>query len=242
MSAVLLLALCALSPTAAPAASTSPQVERVLVLDFTGLDAAAARAAAVIAASVIQERGAYDVVTAADVQALMDREANKQNAGCDDGSESCFAELASALGAHNVLHGSVASLGSQVLVTVSLFDADAGVSLGRKVTEVPTLNDVSGATKRLTRELIDEVSPPPPTPPALVWGGVVTGVGTVVAAAGLGVAAWAYLIEGDPKSSTASKDAALSAHVPASVVGMVGVGVVVVGASLITVGVIQGGP
>lgn len=213
---------------------------RVLVLDFGGSTPAVGRATGAIAANVLEERARFDVVSAADLRAVLDREASLQDAGCDAMSESCLANLADAMGASIVLHGAVTPLGSRYLVSVTLFDADAGRSLARKLEEVGSEEEIAGATRRITRAIADDLNPPTPSSPLLTVGGWTLGVGAVAAALGLGGAAYASIIEADPKSDGGAKSTALFWHVPASVVGISGAVVAVVGAGALTIGLLGG--
>jgi hypothetical protein len=72
----------------------------------------------------------YELLSAADVRAVLDQEASKQLAGCDDNS--CLAELAEALDAELVVSSSIGLSPDNVpLVSLSLVNARAIVVVNR---------------------------------------------------------------------------------------------------------------
>jgi hypothetical protein len=97
-----------------------------------------------------------DVLTATDLKKAMDVEAGKM-ALCDTTSTSCFAELAAAMDASQVLHGSLGTLGSDVVLNLSLFDSSRATAVGRitlKERDVSALADrVEGGVSSLLARL-----------------------------------------------------------------------------------------
>lgn len=70
-----------------------------------------------------------EVVTTADVQQLLDLQGDKQTSGCDDDSEACAAEVASALGAELVVRGELGTLdGARTLTVTVLNTKDLGAT------------------------------------------------------------------------------------------------------------------
>lgn len=63
-----------------------------------------------------------EVVTTADVQQLLDLQGDKQTSGCDDDSEACAAEVASALGAELVVRGELGTLDGERTLTVTVLN------------------------------------------------------------------------------------------------------------------------
>ncbi len=71
----------------------------------------------------------FDSLSTNDVKQLLELEKEKQLAGCFD--DSCLGELAGALGARFLIFGDVGKLGSKLMVTLSLFDAEKAQSSSR---------------------------------------------------------------------------------------------------------------
>lgn len=86
-----------------------------------------------------------DVLTATDLKKAMDVEAGRM-ALCDTTSASCFAELAAAMDASQVLHGSLGTLGSDVVLNLSLFDSARATAVGRLTVKE---RDVSALADRI---------------------------------------------------------------------------------------------
>ncbi len=87
----------------------------------------------VVAQQAASVRG-YELLSSAEVRAVLDQEANKQMAGCS--ATSCLAELAEALDADLVVSGRIASTaeaggGEATLVSLSLVNARAIVVVNR---------------------------------------------------------------------------------------------------------------
>lgn len=107
-------------------------------------------------ASAASANTRIDVLTTADLRKAMDVEAGKM-ALCDTTSTSCFAELAAAMDASQVLHGSLGTLGSDVVLNLSLFDSNRATAVGRitlKARDVSALADrVEGGVSSLLARL-----------------------------------------------------------------------------------------
>jgi hypothetical protein len=78
------------------------------------------RAVTTMIAEVASTAPNTEVVTTADVNQLLELQGQKQAAGCADDSESCVAELATALGAELVIRGELGMLdgGRRLNITV----------------------------------------------------------------------------------------------------------------------------
>ena len=210
VSALLLLAL------AAPVAAEAPAAQRLLVLDVEVVDTTIdAQAATRVMAAAAAEVPGYAVLSAADVRAMVNLEADRQSAGCT--TNSCLTELADAMGAGLVLFGSVSTLGDTTTTTVSLYASATQTIQKRSFTS--STNALAGPLRTTTIALLKGRDPPSP---ALL----LAGAGTAVvggAAAGLGA-----LVVG---SSTAeNKDVWLTVGRVGVVAAAVGVVAGVVGA------------
>jgi hypothetical protein len=71
----------------------------------------------------------FESLSTNDVKQLLELEKEKQLAGCFD--DSCLGELAGALGAQYLIFGDAGKLGSNLMVTLSLFDAEKAQSSSR---------------------------------------------------------------------------------------------------------------
>src|SRR4051812_46475428 len=120
------LAAAALLAAAAPSPSAAPQTLKVLVLDLR-VDAAPESTARVIRDEIAVSLGhdvRLDVLSTEDLRRVVDIDAQKRAAGCNE--ESCLAELGAALGARFIVHGALSVLGSTTIVHLNLFDTQSG--------------------------------------------------------------------------------------------------------------------
>lgn len=101
----------------------------------------------------------FDVLSSADVRKAIDTEAQKSIAGCDE--DACLAELAEAMGARSVLHGSIGVLGDSTILSLSLFDTGAGVATGRAVVRASSVGAVGDRVDDAVGELLARVPMPP---------------------------------------------------------------------------------
>jgi TolB-like protein len=166
--AVLLLVSTTTGLIATPAAVTvalaakaeRPEKRRVLVLDLRS-DGAKPEHARLVTDNVVVALSRFsqlEVVSSEDVRRMVQTEGEKQAVGCTD--DSCLTEIASAMGASLVVHGSIGKLESLTIVNLSLYDSKAGKSIGRESIRVQRLDDlpymVEDATARLVRPLLGE--------------------------------------------------------------------------------------
>ncbi len=70
----------------------------------------------------IADRGLFEVIAAEELNAVLSFEKQKELAGCDD--VTCMAEIGNALGAKQLLMGSIGKLGSKIKVTLKLVDME----------------------------------------------------------------------------------------------------------------------
>lgn len=162
-----------------------------------------------VAAAATQNQ-ALDVLSAADVRNAVDLEAQRTIMGCD--ATSCLLEVAQALDARLVVHGTLGTLGASVILTLSAFDTTSSSALGRVVLQDSRIDAFGGKIPDAVVELLARVPPPtpgtrirtvvldvklaaPPPPPAapvaepfaFPWTGVGIGLGAV-GAAGVAIA------------------------------------------------------
>jgi hypothetical protein len=97
-----------------------------------------------------------DVLSSADVRQVVAFEAEKQAMGCSDDA-SCLAEVAGAMGAQLVCFGQVGLLGSQRVLTLNLFDAEAGQSKKRVVIKAANAEGVGEKLDAAVARLIADV-------------------------------------------------------------------------------------
>jgi hypothetical protein len=115
------------------------------------VDAGAARLLTDAVAVAVQKQPAVDVLTNEDVRRAMDFEASKQALGCD--ATGCLAELADALGASFVVHGSVGGLGDELALTLNLFDSASARSMGRVLVRAPSIGALADRVPGAVSEL-----------------------------------------------------------------------------------------
>ncbi|MDP2343642.1 MAG: hypothetical protein Q8O67_21970 [Deltaproteobacteria bacterium] len=190
-------------------------------------------------------RGPFDVTTAADLRAISNLEADKQALGNCKDSAACIAEIANALGADLLVHGSIGKIGDEILMNVAMFDARKNMAIAREKAQgrdqQKLVHKVEVAATRMIA--FYEGKEPPPAPPdedergglgvPLLIGGSVVGVAGVAAAVigGLSVAGRNGVLE-RKDSTQAEKDAALKGYAEQSALAFVGVAGAVVGAGI----------
>ncbi len=147
--------LVALAVVHQSAASTHvAEHRRVLVLDLRN-DGAAPEHARSITDSVVvglSRFKEFEVISSEDMRRLIENESDKQSMGCND--ETCLVELANAMGAQLIVHGSIAKLDSLHVVNLSLFDAKAGKSVQRESIQAQRLQDLPSLVEEATGRLI----------------------------------------------------------------------------------------
>jgi hypothetical protein len=162
-----------------------------------------------VVTSLSNEPG-FEVLASEDVRKQVELEGDRQLAGCEDGSNSCLAELAGALGARVVVYGKLGQLGDSIVLTLNLFDSSDNKAAGRAIVRDSKVdlvaNGVPGAVHTIvaayradhpvvdetrTRVLVLDIegslapAPPPPAQNTLFVPGVaIAAVGGVLALAG----------------------------------------------------------
>lgn len=120
------------------------------------IDAPGARLLTNVVVAGASAGGRVDVISSDDVRSAVELEAQRQLAGCD--SDSCLAEIAAAMGAAVVLHGSIGPLGDELILTLNLFDSNNGMSAGRELVRGTDIGALSRAAEQASQRLIDRAA------------------------------------------------------------------------------------
>lgn len=140
MSRLCLLTLFALVALSRPARAVSVEDGRLLTS---------------LVASAAAKDPRVDVLTTADLRAAVDLAADKTMAGCD--AQSCLADIAAAMDAAAVLHGTVGVLGDQLLLNLSLFDSAAAASVGRATARASDVSAMADGVNAAVTEVLAHV-------------------------------------------------------------------------------------
>jgi hypothetical protein len=150
------------APTGSPNAASPAKAPLLLVLPLraeAGL-ASSAHALDDLLLEALHRQGKYEVMGQADLNALLGIEKLKDASGCDD--VGCAAELGGALGAPFLLSGQLATLGSQVVLSLRLLDTKTPKVVGRG--SARGANDADSLTAMLTQALSSAVGVVPAGP------------------------------------------------------------------------------
>lgn len=109
-----------------------------------------------LVASAAAKDARVDVVTAADLRAAVDLEADASRAGCD--VTSCLAEVAAAMDAGAVLHGTIGTLGDNVVLNLSLFDSSTATSVGRASAKANDVTSIGNGVDAAVAEVLKNVA------------------------------------------------------------------------------------
>ena len=219
---------------------------RVLVMDLeaVGVPPTEAGAATRVITAAAGEVEGLTIMSTADLRRIADLEANKFAAGCADDT-GCVAELAGALGAEQVLFGSMSRLGSTTTVSLSLYSSSTQAAVRRSL-DVKNLDELSARLRGLTRELLTPVTSGGGADVQRDGtggedGGPSAGVITLTAGAAVGVvgavvAAGSELLIQDPTGDGATKGTLQTVGVVGLVGAGVGAAVAVAGVALMILG------
>ncbi len=124
----------------------APEVRaaQIVALDLKAVGGVSQELAASLTPTMIAELGRYDgisVVSQFELGALLEHEGNKQALGCDDAS--CMTTIAGALGAEMVLASTLAKVGSEWQVTLTLISSESAMAVRRSTGS--EIGDVSSA-------------------------------------------------------------------------------------------------
>ncbi len=117
-------ALLLASLVALPFAASAGSRQRIAVMDIRSVQGVSAGTATILTAIVVDvaSRSGFDVISQADVTAMIGFEKQKQMLGCRDDS-SCLAEIGGALGVDFVLSGQVGQIGSRLHLSFQLLES-----------------------------------------------------------------------------------------------------------------------
>ena len=124
-----LLAVLVALPAAAGAA---PARSKLAVMDLKGVQGVSEGTASILTAIVVADaaRAGYDVISQADIAAMIGFEKQKQMLGCTD-QASCLAEIGGALGVDYVVSGQVGQIGSRYHLSLQLLESRKAKVLAR---------------------------------------------------------------------------------------------------------------
>lgn len=187
------------------------------------------------------------VITPAEIQALLGLERQKQLLGCSEQATSCTAELADALGAEASLLGTVARLGDTLELSIKVVSNRTGARRAGFTERVQGEGALFAVMDRAAESLAEQLRPPPPPGsdrrgralvPALVGG-----VALLAAGASYGLAREAHLDLTDPARPAVANGAAKASTGQAwQVTGAVSTGVAVAAAAVATWLFVTGAP
>lgn len=231
--ALLLSMVFAWTATAQPVPPEGqPARRRIQVMDLHSPDEAVLAETVTKILTVELSHRNFEVLSSRDLAAAASLEADRQAAGCD--TSSCLMEIAEAMGADLLAYGDVVRLNKVMLVTLNVFDAKAGKAIGRDQVKVSDLDALPDAISHSLDTMLGvpvrtttTVSQKGPS-----FGPVVTMAAASVGALGLLAGGLAYVANGDPASTTLSKDVAQIAFPVAQVAVVVGVVAAAGGAAL----------
>lgn len=148
------LSVFAQGSTANGAAETPDKV-RMLLLDLkaTLIEKEVATIVTNMVSSELAREKSFALITNTDVKQMMALEAEKQTMGCDNES-SCLAEIAGAMGARFVVYGDVGKLGSNIIITLNVFDSVQAESAGRVTETVNNLDALPQTVPTLVTQLV----------------------------------------------------------------------------------------
>lgn len=131
-----LVGLALLVPVVAHAQAPAAKARtKVLVLDVKSSDLQKSEVETLtgLITAKLSRYPELETISGQDLKRLVDLEAQKQAAGCDEAG--CLAEMAGALGAQIVIFGQAGRLGGTLVVTLDAFDAQRGVAVARQPIE-----------------------------------------------------------------------------------------------------------
>jgi hypothetical protein len=244
-SAAFVLAISFVASTATraqPAPAT--KATRVLVLPVRddGAGAQLANTTASLVAVSLSKVPGYAVLSADDIKAAADVDANRTMLGCDQ--TSCLAEMAQAMGADRVVHGSITRLGKTLVITLNLFDSATANGVGRETLQVDDESTLPAAVESATRKLVGASANDGATSstsrengssigPVFLWSGVaLVGIGAIAGTAGAVLGLGAHDVLTDPSALGDAKASAAEARPAWAIMTFAGVGAAALGAGL----------
>jgi TolB-like protein len=141
-------------------AADAPHELRVLVLNLqnAGADENDVKIINELVANAFHREERLNVLTSNDLAQAMDLEAQKQAMDCDQSS--CLAEIAGALGAKYVVHGTAGKLGASFILSLSVYDSEKAKSAGRRDIRATTMDVMPDQIDKTVAEMIVEFGLP----------------------------------------------------------------------------------
>lgn len=184
--------------------------------------------------SVELTRAGAQVVTPADVKALLGLERQKQLVGCSE--QSCIAEIASALGADGLVTGQLAKVGERLRLTVKRLSARTAEVITVASIDATDDTELLAGLPKCAHELLGTVAPAASFIPYLVVG--VGGALAVVGAVFLGTAATSHQLLLQRGAMTVDYDQAMTLARDGARDQLVGLSLVGVGGAAIAGGLL----
>ena len=153
---VLTLALASPALGAAPAKRTKVAVPEVR--ERAGVAEGSVAGLAGVLADEAAQRPSTDVVTAAEIQAMIGLEQQKQLLGCAD-EAGCLAEIGGALGADLLLASELTKIGGRFLLSVSLVDVRRARVIARTTRETGREDELLSSARDAAAQVLDAFAP-----------------------------------------------------------------------------------
>lgn len=157
---------------------------KLIVTEFTtagGVEKETATLLADAVATEVNSRGFFEPLTAKDVSTIIGIERQKQLTGCGEEASSCLTELAGALGAPNVLSGSVGRLGDAYQLNLQMLDARKAQVVGRSTR---IARDLDGLRAQIPYAVAEASGTPLPPPPSRILPYTLIGAGALAIVVG----------------------------------------------------------
>lgn len=142
----------------ATALSAAPSATSILVTDLKVTSDVSPDVGSVIGRIVTARLSKYpgaEVLSGADIRQMIELEAEKQAAGCDDAS--CLSEVAGALGAEIIVTGQVGRLGESYIISLSVIDVGAATAVARETAELDSIEDAPGVVRPMVDRLMERM-------------------------------------------------------------------------------------
>ena len=149
--------MLALLLVAAPPPAGKPRLAFLDLIPGAEVSKEVAQAAGDLLVVALSELGKFDVITRSDIKAILGYEAQAQLLGC--GEASCLVDLGGALGAAYLVNGSLAKLGGQLQLVLSLIDVNRASVARRTALPVAGEADLPQAVREGVQKLTGEVVP-----------------------------------------------------------------------------------
>ena len=107
-----------------------------------------------LVSKIAAEQGTFQVLSNADVAAMLDNEGQKQLMGCTE--TSCMAEIGQAMGAQFLLYAQVGQIGETYLTTVNMLDVEKAQVSARESLPVKRSENLIQATEVATQRVFGQ--------------------------------------------------------------------------------------